>query len=350
MTIKPDRWRRTYRGLARSVSAHGFWLPGRRPLWWLVGLLLVQGAAAAPVRVSFLDTRAAREDTLLAFARAGCASENIAALRKAMIHYYRTPLALDVSAFPAATDGFHEFASIGDFVSALGTNQISFLPHDFELNCFDAALLLAGPETRTTASLSARDAPWLAVQVQSNYNEWLVPVASLGDLLALADQPHYVALVKDIAQFEFPEKHKILDAVFYQYQTLPLGTSSNTIAAETRDALQRHWKRGGIGFPAHVALVMLHRARVDAHLVVTDHMGALLKRDEGYLYLEKTGGRGPFLRIDVEDPADVAAYFSTMTWPDYPFNCLSVNGDLFLDVPLRPGPPPSAPAPAAAAP
>ncbi len=134
---------------------------------------------------------------------------------------------------------------------------------------------------------------------------------------------------------EFPEKHKTLEATFYQYQTLPLGTTSETVAAATRSALQRHWNRCGIRFPNHVSLVMLHRARADYHLAVTDHFGVLVEQKAGYIYLEKTGGRGPFLRIDVHDPADIAAYFSTVTWPDYPFNYLSANDDLFLAVPPR---------------
>lgn len=308
---------------------------------WLAGLaLLAHCAIAAPVRMSFLDTRTAREDTLLAFARAGCVPENLAALRSAMIHYYQTPLALDVSAFPAATNGFYEFASIGDFVAALGTNQISFLPHAFELNCFDAALLLAGPDMDVTANLQTQGAPWLAIQVTTNFNEWLEPVASLGDVAAIANPNWHAARIRDITGFDFPEKHRILDAVLYQYQTLPRDTSAETVAVETQAALRRHWQRCGVRFPEKVSVVLIHRTRTDYHLAVTDHAGVLLKRDNGWLYLEKTGGKGPFLRIDIQDPADLAAYFSTMTWPDYPFNFISVNDELFLGVPPRPAPAP----------
>ena len=34
-------------------------------------------------------------------------------------------------------------------------------------------------------------------------------------------------------------------------------------------------------------------------------------------------------------PADIDAYFSTVTWPDYPCNFMTANDDLFLDVPLQ---------------
>lgn len=299
-------------------------------------------AAAAPVRVSFLDTRAAREDTLRAFARAGCAPENIAALRKAILHYYRTPLAFDTAAFPPAHGGFYDFASSQDFLAALGTNQLSFLDHDFELNCYDTALLLAGPDMDVTADLQTRGAPWLAIQVTTNFNEWLEPVASLGDVAAIAQPPWYTASIREITHLEFPEKHRILDAVLYQYLTLPRDTSAETIAADTQAALRRHWQRCGVRFPHKVSIVLAHRARTDYHLVVTDHAAVLLKQENGWLYLEKTGGKGPFLRLDIQDLADIAAYFSSITWPDYPFNYLSVNADLFLDVPLRPRPPPAA--------
>ena len=317
-----------------------------RPQFWVtaIALMLARPVCADPVRVSFLDTDDAREDTLNAFVRAGCDTNNLAALRKAIQHYYRTPLAFDTSSFPAQRDGFYEFASSDDFVSALGTNQISFLPHAFELNCYDTALLLGAPAMQTTADLQTKDAPYLAVQVTANYSEWLAPVASLGDIAATAYPEWYTSLMKETAQFEFPEKHKTLAAALYQYQTLPLGTTAETISAETRDALQRHRKRCGIQFPANLSLVMLHRASTNYHLVVTDHMGVLLKQQDGCLYLEKTGGHGPFLRIDADDPADIATYFSTMTFPDYPFNFMSVNDDLFLDVPLKPRATPPAPA------
>lgn len=318
----------------------------KRTRYWAAAavLLLAPAVCAGPIRVSFLNTDAARENTLNEFEKAGCEPNRLDALRKAILHYYRTPLALDTSSFPAHRDGFYEFASIGDFVSALGTNQISFLPHAFELNCTDTALLLGAPAMQTTANLQAKDAPYLAVQVTANYSEWLAPVASLGDIAAIAYPPWYLSWMKETAQFELPEKHKTLAAALYQYQTLPLGTTAETISTETRDALQRHWKRCGIQFPANPSLVMLHRASTNYHLVVTDHMGALLKRKNGYLYLEKTGGHGPFLRIDVDDPADIATYFSTMTFPDYPFNYLSVNDGLFLNVPLKPRATPPAPA------
>lgn len=306
------------------------------PLWTTLALVCSNLAFGAPVRVSFLDTDTAREDTLQIFADAGCAPTNLDALRKAIVHYYQTPLALDTTAFPPANNGFHKFAAIGDFVSALGTNQLSYLDHPFELNCIDTALLLAAPGMDATATLQAKDCTYLAIQVYSNYNEWLVPVASLGDVYATAHPPEKVPFMTRAFGIGFSEKHKTLEATFYQYQTLPLGTTPETIASATRNALQRHWKRCGVRFPDHVSLVMLHRARADYHLAVTDHFGVLVKRENGYTYLEKTGGRGPFLRIDVQEPADVAAYFSTVTWPDYPFNYLSVNNELFLDLPLRP--------------
>lgn len=291
---------------------------------------------AAPVRVSFLDTDAARADTLRILAKAGCDPANLDTIQKAIVHYYQTPLALDTSSFPPANNGFHEFASIGDFVSALGTNQLSYLDHSFELNCIDSALLLAAPEMEIAADMQPQAGPFLAIQVYSNYNEWLVPVASLGDVYATAHPPEKVPFILRAFGIDFPEKHKTLEAALYQYQTLPLGVAADTIAAETRATLRRHWKRCGIRFPAYVSIVQLHRARADYHLAVTDHFGALVPRENGYMYLEKTGGRGPFLRIDLADPAEVAAYFSTVTWPDYPFNFMTTNDDLFLDVPLRP--------------
>lgn len=315
-------------------------------------LLLFAGSAplsAAPVRVSFLDTEESREDTLRAFAQTGCDPNNLSALRKAIVHYYRTPLALDVSALPPARDGFRTFSSVDNFLSALGTNQLSFLDHPFELNCFHAALLLAEPEMDSASDLESLDGTYAAVQVSANFNEWVRPVASLGNLYSIAHSDAYEASLQTICGMDFSRRHRTLLATFYQFHPLPLSTTSNAVPEETRAALRRHWKRSGVRFPANLSLVMLHRARADFHLALTDHAGILLKRDRGWLYFEKTGGKGPFLRLDVEDPADVAAYLSTGTWPDYPFNSISVNGAQFLDVPLRNRPAPEPPSAASRA-
>lgn len=308
----------------------------RSRLWMAAAVLMgTHLAFAAPVRVSFLDTDATREATLTALANAGCDPANLAALRTAIRHYYQTPLALDVSAFPPAIDGFREFESIGDFVSALGPDRLSYLDHPFELNCFDTALLLAAPDMGIAADLNATNGPFFAVQVSRNFQEAVVPVASLGEAAAVIHPPGTEPFLKRMAQFEFSDSHKALEAALYQYQALPLDAAPDAIPAETQNALRRHWERCGVRFPSHLSLAMLHRASALFHLAVTDHMGVLLKRDAGWLYLEKTGGRGPFLRIDVQDPADVAAYYSTMTWPDYPFNSMSIDGETFLPVPLR---------------
>ena len=306
------------------------------PLWASLALSCATFASGAPVRVSFLDTDGAREDTLRILVEAGCDPVNLDALQKAMVHYYQSPLALDTSLFPPANNGFHEFTSIGDFVSALGTNQLSYLDHPFELNCIDAALLLSAPRMNIAATLQAQNATYLAIQVRDNYNEWLVPAASLADVYATAHPPGTMPFMTRAFGIEFPAKHKTLEAAFYQYQTLPLGTMPDTIAPAVQNALQHHWNRCGIQFPSQISLIMLHRARADYHLVVTDHFGVLVKRENIFTYLEKSGGRGPFLRIDVQDPTDVAAYYSTITWPDYPFNFMSINDKPFLHVPLRP--------------
>lgn len=296
--------------------------------------LLHVAATAAPVRVSFLDSESAREDTLRAFAEAGGRPEDLDALRQAIVRYYRAPLALDVSMFPPAENGFHAFASVADFVSALGTHQLSYLPRDFGMNCLDAALLLAAPDMDVAADRQSPDGPFYAVQV-TGFQEKMVPVDTLG---AILDMLHPVRQRPPAAETQssvFSEKHRLLEAVFYQYQFLPLDATAGTVAAEMQKSLQRHWARCGIRFPARLSLVLLHRASLDSSLAVTDHAGLLLRRDNGYLYFEKTGGRGPFLRIDLEDPADLAAYYSTMTWPDCPHNLFSIDDARFLEVPRR---------------
>ncbi len=248
--------------------------------------------AAAPVRVSFLDTEAAREDTLSVFARAGCDTNHLAALRQAITHYYRTPLALDTSAFPPATDGFREFASIGDFVAALGTNRLSFLDHPFELNCFDTALLLAGPEMDVKMDLHSCNGPFLAVQVTTNLNHWLIPVS-----FAPRRPCHRVSgLVRSLRGESIPSG-------FHRETQAILSSSTSTSPFLSGHVIGHHCDRDAGGSPA--ALASLRHLAFRAASPSSCSTGpapttiwsfpttwALLKNNNGWLYLEKTGGKG----------------------------------------------------------
>lgn len=305
-------------------------------LMLLTGHLFTMPSLASSIQVSFLDNDNTRESTLGVLQQAGCPASEVDVLRRAIIHYYNTPFNYDTSTFPIRRDGFYTFTSATDFVAALSTNRLSAVDHMFEYNCLDAALLAAGHKMEITAEFTATGSPYLTVNTKTNGAEWLVPVASLQDAYNTIYPEWYQSFRTSISGQDQPQKYKTIAASLYQYQTLPLGTDEEHMRDELHQILQKHWSRCGVHFPNNVSMIMLHRARTDCHLAVTDHFGVLVKTQDGYMYLEKTGGRGPFLRIDISDIEDIALYYSTMISPDYPLNYMTIDYDTIIEVKKTP--------------
>jgi len=303
----------------------------------VVGPLFVLPALAGTIDVSFLKDDRSRESTLKTLRQAGCPESEVDVLRRAIIHYYNTPFTYDTSAFPVRKEGFYTFASAADFVAALSTNRLSQTKHMFEYNCFDTALLAAGYEMHATAEFTATGSPYLAVAIRTNGIEWLVPVASLQDAYNTAYPEWYQRFRTSISGRDQPQKYKTIAASLYQYHTLPLGTDETRMRDALHQVLRNNWSRCGLRFPDNTSVVMLHRARTDYHIAVSDHLGVLVKTQGGYMYLEKAGGQGPFLRIDTSSIEDIATYYSTMISPDYPLNYMTIDDDTIIEVKPKKG-------------
>ena len=303
----------------------------------LAGRLSAAALAGDGIRISFLNDAGARESTLDVLRQAGCPQSDVDVLRRAITHYYESPFNYDTSAFPAPTNGFHAFASAGGFVDALATNRLSQTEHMFEYNCLDTVLLIAGHGMIPPADFTAAGSPYLAVAIRTNGTEWLVPVASLQDVYNTAYPEWYQRFRTSISGREQPPACKTLAAALYQFHTLPLGTDEAGMREALFHALRSNWSRCGIRFPDNnMSVVMLHRARTDHHVAVSDHLGVLIEVPHGYIYLEKAGGQGPFLRIDTGRIEDIAIYYTTMMSPDYPLNYMTLNDDAIMDVRTNP--------------
>ena len=68
--------------------------------------------------------------------------------------------------------------------------------------------------------------------------------------------------------------------------------------------------RPSITFPKRFEVILCHNANPETRYFPTVHAGLLFHSGTGYVYIEKTGGSGPFVRLDIEDKSDLIAWLS----------------------------------------
>jgi len=78
------------------------------------------------------------------------------------------------------------------------------------------------------------------------------------------------------------------------------------------DALLATWRRHDLKFPPRFEVVLCHEVNFPLRTCVTAHAGLLFPRKHGYTYIEKSGGSGPFVRLDFEDRADLLTWLAGM--------------------------------------
>ena len=74
--------------------------------------------------------------------------------------------------------------------------------------------------------------------------------------------------------------------------------------------LRNDWKSQRIYFPENFQVILCHQVLLTNHLFSTTHAGQLFPAKDGCVYLEKAGGRGPFVRIDFEAKDDLLTWLA----------------------------------------
>ncbi len=84
----------------------------------------------------------------------------------------------------------------------------------------------------------------------------------------------------------------------------------NALSAKVLSVLRSYWQRDGFRFPKQFEIVLLHKASLSRHLCNTIHSGLLFRHGNEYTYLEKAGGKGPFVRLDLQDRGDLLSWLA----------------------------------------
>ncbi len=276
-----------------------------------VVLLCRVSLATAAVRASFLTESAAVRDTMDVLRSSGCTQDGTGAFQRAVDRYSSTTFDFDFSKFPKPRDGIYSFESAFGLVAAL-PHQLCETRHAYEFNCFDTIVALAGKVLRTSLRPNDIAGPFLVPYTPTNGSFTILPRATARDAFTLAYPPWY----RDVTETALPESMRdariSLTAALFRCHMLPQSGTEETLRDGVLSALRSSWKQQDMKFPARFEVVLCHEVSLPQRWFVTAHAGLLFRRGRGYTYVEKSGGSGPFVRLDFDDKADLLTWLSGM--------------------------------------
>jgi hypothetical protein len=266
---------------------------------------------AGQIRMSFLNDPASLTDTVAFLNHHGC-DHATSTFRTVVNSYYAEDFLLDRSKFPRANNGFYTFESMSNLVHAL-PHPLCNTKHSWGLNCYDTAILLAGPKLQIGLGPDENYGPFIVSQQVTNENEVFRSAATARDAFSLSYAEWYRSQTESVFPGASKNARTCLVAEIFRWHMLPLSTTSETVQKEVWAALRSEWRRSKMEFPDNCQVVLFHVATVDAHMVGTPHAAILFPHDAGYTYLEKAGGPGPFVRLDFKDKSDLNLWMTMGT-------------------------------------
>lgn len=292
--------------------------PNARPValvsMWIaiaLGLAFCSSLVAAPVRVSFLSHPAALQDTIRVLQTGGCREEATRTFQRAVGRYGASTFSFDLGKFPEPHDGFYEFASPTGLVAAL-PHQLADTAHAYEFNCFDTVVALSGDSLRIRVRPDDLSGPYMVPHTQTNGAFSIVPRATARDAFNLAYPQWYRDATQEVLPQSMRDGRVSLVASLFRCHMLPQSTTEEGLAQTVMETLRASWTGQGLSLPPRFEVVLCHEVSFPQRWFVTAHAGLLLAREQGFTYLEKAGGKGPFVRLDVPDRAALLAWFRGM--------------------------------------
>lgn len=287
----------------------------RATLKYWVALFMVlsfQGLLQAdPIRLSFLNDTTALEQTLTFLRKTGCENDSIAAFDKAIKQYYSTPPIIDFRKFPEQKDGYYSFTNMPQLLAAVPPGLCK-IPHPFEFNCFDAAIVLANDHLRSNLNPEADLGTFLPTIIAENGMMVYTHARTAKEAFNLCYPSWYQNASSNCIPPSVANARMNLTAAFYCFHRLPAPTNQESLDKEVLQTLCTSWNNQKISFPSNFEIVLCHQVDLANNLIATDHAGLLFQTKNGFVYIEKDGGRGPFIRLDFGDKADLIAW---LAWP-----------------------------------
>jgi hypothetical protein len=280
-----------------------------RLLLALAAMMLGVQLQAGPVRIALLTDSYALQDTLDLLKENGCHAESVAAFRRVVERYNSTP-GPDFGKFPRARGGFHGFESPTQLVAAL-PHKLYETRHAYEFNCFDTLLLLTDGQFRTSKRAGEIQGTILSLRTLPQGTQ-VVPTATVGSAFTNAYPDWYRQATRDAVPKRLAEFRPVLTTGLFRCLELPANTDERQLDKIVLKILQDGWKQMGLVFPTKVQVVLCNQVNVPKRILVSVHAGVLFSRQRGFTYLEKAGGSGPFVRLDLQAKEDLVPWLSAI--------------------------------------
>ncbi len=274
------------------------------------GFLACNLSHAGTIRISFLNDSGVLQETVALLKINACNEEGIAAFQKAVERYYSIPFEFDLSKFPPVQHGFYSFQSSTQILAAL-PHALRLTSHPWEFNCFDTVIVASAGQLQVGLSPDDISGVFLAPQMTTNFTLVNLPVATARDAFDFS----YPAWSKEVSEGFIPrsmiDARISLNAALYSNHILPKSTTANNLNEAVMKTLRVNWKHQTITFPSKFDVVTCHAIHLPSHQFTTLHAGLLFTRNNGYVYLEKDSGNGPFVRLDFDSRADLITWLSS---------------------------------------
>ncbi len=185
------------------------------------------------------------------------------------------------------------------------------IPHVFEFNFFDTVILLADGQLRTGLHPDDHPGEFLAGVTTTNDYTFYTRATTAREAFDFS----YPAWYRDASDGYIPlsmtDTRICLTAAFYYFHRLSPSTTDQDVGNQVMNVLHASWKNQDIKFPSRFQIVLCHQVGLANHSFVTSHAGILFPVGKGYIYIEKSGASGPFVRLDFGDRTDLMAW---LTW------------------------------------
>ena len=263
---------------------------------------------AETVRLSFLNGEQALNETTQLLSTNGCRATGITAFQKAVKQYYATGFNLNLSKFPPAQSEIYSFQSTTQLLATL-PHPLRLTEHAWDFNCYDTVIvasdgqLLVGSQPDDIAGI------FLAPAITTNYSRINLPVATARDAFNFS-VPAW-SRVLEIIPPALADRRVSLTAALYSNYLLPVSTSEENLNRRFLQTVQASWKRQAITFPSSFEIVLCHTVWLPQQQCGTIHAGLLFTHQDGFTYLEKDSGNGPFVRLELKSKADLIEWLSS---------------------------------------
>ena len=269
---------------------------------------------AGPVKISFLDNSVAISSTAKFLISKGYDHESVNLFCKVLNHYNSTPSDLDFNSFPKAEAGFYSFRSMTN-LTALLRRPLIYVKHEPELNCFDFTSLLTAASIKFKIKTNELAGPFLVPYGTTN-GDVKMEVASTSDEAFKMICPSWWAQVSG-AVFSGRLQAQRMDflAAFNSFNFIPSTTSRENLPKVLLKSLKLTWNRCGISFPKQSKIVIFHSFWPQGRNALSTHSGLLFENDRQYVFLEKDGATGPYVRLDFENLNDLFIWYMAAIKP-----------------------------------